>query len=314
MRPISGLACLDDEDGDGIVDKEDVCIEDRTIKDTVVFRNPSSVNLCAACQPPPDARGLNNTSPVWAVRAGGREVLQLANSRATLALGLHSYAGIDYRWPGLQHSACSSGTLYVADREDDDWVGFVFSYQVTVEEGSHPLQSANTFYAFLSAKQCCGPALSPGQRGKLRRQVDLLKRPSPSAHQGPWRLVRVNSTTGVDTRHLARAVVALRSVRDQTTVLWTDPGRQGWRSRLSVRWLLQHRPREARLRVRLFQGGQEIVDTGVLEDVEGLMGGRVGLFCKSQVGSSPSSGPARLTWSGHTLRRGAATPTLTSTS
>ena len=27
----------------------------------------------------------------------------------------------------------------------------------------------------------------------------------------------------------------------------------------------------------------QIVDTGVLEDVEGLMGGRLGLFCKSQV-------------------------------
>ena len=33
----------------------------------------------------------------------------------------------------------------------------------------------------------------------------------------------MNSTTGVATRHLARAVVALRSVRDQTMVLW--PGR-----------------------------------------------------------------------------------------
>ena len=27
----------------------------------------------------------------------------------------------------------------------------------------------------------------------------------------------------------------------------------------------------------------QIVDTGVLEDVEGLVGGRLGLFCKSQV-------------------------------
>jgi len=36
------------------------------------------------------------------------------------------------------------------------------------------------------------------------------------------------------------------------------------------------------MRIRLFQGGKEIVDTGVLEDVEGLVGGRLGLFCKSQ--------------------------------
>ena len=103
------------------------------------------------------------------------------------------------------------------------------------------LQSANTFYALLSAKHCCGPTLSAGQRGKLRRQVDIfltlsekLKHISIAHLQGPWRLVRVNSTTGVSTRHLARAVVALRSVRDQTMVLWTDPVRQGWRSRQPV--------------------------------------------------------------------------------
>ena len=61
---------------------------------------------------------------------------------------------------------------------------------------------------------------------------------------------------------------------------------------------MQHRPQEARVRVRLYAGGREvrrwegsgwsqespqIEDTGVLEDVEGLMGGRVGVFCKSQV-------------------------------
>ena len=31
------------------------------------------------------------------------------------------------------------------------------------------------------------------------------------------------------------AVVALRSVRDQTMVLWTDPQRQGWNSQQPVR-------------------------------------------------------------------------------
>ena len=80
------------------------------------------------------------------------------------------------------------------------------------------------------------------------------------------------------------AVVALRSVRDQTMVLWTDPQRQGWNSqqpvRLSqnrdgrtiilcikhfwtspqVRWMIQHRPQEARMRIRLFQGGKEASD------------------------------------------------------
>ena len=67
----------------------------------------------------------------------------------------------------------------MADKEDDDWVGLVFSYQVVVGMRRDQLantfyfllQSANTFYALLSAKHCCGPTLSAGQRGKLRRQV-----------------------------------------------------------------------------------------------------------------------------------------------
>ena len=36
-------------------------------------------------------------------RAKGRELVQLANSRATIALGLHVYQGVDYRLTGLLH-------------------------------------------------------------------------------------------------------------------------------------------------------------------------------------------------------------------
>ena len=92
-----GLACLDDEDGDGVKDKDDACMEDANIKDSIVFRHPSSVNLCAECNPPRGARGPNSTSPVWVTRGGGREVVQLANSRATIALGIHAYTGVDFR-------------------------------------------------------------------------------------------------------------------------------------------------------------------------------------------------------------------------
>ena len=111
-----GLACLDDEDGDGVKDKDDVCMEDANIKDSIVFRDPSSVNLCAECNPPVGARGPNSTHPVWVTRGGGREVVwlqiyllglfdrdfvyqvvQLANARATIALGVHTYSGVDFR-------------------------------------------------------------------------------------------------------------------------------------------------------------------------------------------------------------------------
>ena len=87
------------------------------------------------------------------------------------------------------------GTLYVGDTVDDDWVGIIFSYQ-----------SLNRFYALISAKQ------SPGNHKTLVK--------------GGWRLVRVGSTTGGDTSHLAAAIVSTQSVRNQTTILWSDPARQ----------------------------------------------------------------------------------------
>ena len=103
-----GLACLDDEDGDGVKDKDDVCMEDANIKDSIVFKHPSSVNLCADCNPPIGARGPNSTSPVWVTRGGGREVVQLANSRATIALGIHTYSGVDFRWKEKKGSLSDS--------------------------------------------------------------------------------------------------------------------------------------------------------------------------------------------------------------
>ena len=46
-----------------------MCMDDRTIKDNRVFQNTSTVNLCADCNPPLGARGLNNTTPVWVTRS-----------------------------------------------------------------------------------------------------------------------------------------------------------------------------------------------------------------------------------------------------
>ena len=87
------------------------------------------------------------------------------------------------------------GTLYIADTADDDWVGIIFSYQ-----------SLNSFYALISAKQSAGH--------------------QHTHDKGGWRLVRVVSSTGGETSHLAAAIVATKSVRDQTTVLWSDTDRQ----------------------------------------------------------------------------------------
>ena len=88
------------------------------------------------------------------------------------------------------------GTLYVDDTSDDDWVGLIFSYQ-----------SLEHFYALVSAKHT--PSNIPKTHDK-----------------GPWRLVRVRSSTGATSSHLSAAIVNLQPIKNQTSILWIDPSRQ----------------------------------------------------------------------------------------
>ena len=60
------------------------------------------------------------------------------------------------------------GTMMVDTNSDDDFIGFVFSYQ-----------DSSNFYVVYSAKH--------GQRSRWHRT---------KYRQGPWRIVRVNSKTG----------------------------------------------------------------------------------------------------------------------
>ena len=56
---------------------------------------------------------------------------QLLRSESTLTPGLTSGERLpDPLFICDKQNLALSGTLYVADKEDDDWVGLVFSYQV----------------------------------------------------------------------------------------------------------------------------------------------------------------------------------------
>ena len=65
-------------------------------------------------------------------------------------------------------------------------------------------------------------------------------------------------------------------------LLWKDPRNVGWREKVAYRWLLLHRPKIGLIRLRIFEGENMVADTGNVFD-DSLKGGRLGVFCFSQV-------------------------------
>ena len=76
----------------------------------------------------------------------------------------------------------------------------------------------------------------------------------------------------------------LQDVAGQTKVIWKDPKYQGWKPKTSYRVYIQHRPKKGIIRLNIFEGQVEIIDSGDVIDT-GLSGGRVGVFTCSQPNS-----------------------------
>ena len=180
-----------------------------------------------------DVKGCG-VRPNWEFRDEGKEIWQGLNSRAAVAIGKDRLSAVDF-----------SGTIFVETEADDDFVGFVFSFQ-----------DSSNFYVVYSAKH------------------------SNVAKQGPWRITRVASTTG-PSLELNAALWSPESVEGQTEILWKDPLGHGWKTKMPYRFSLQHRPINGTIRLQIYEGSSELFDTGDLVS-PGLAGGRVGVFCYSQ--------------------------------
>lgn len=229
-----GDACKGDFDGDGIPDIDDVCPDNRKVYSTD-FRSYQTIAL--------DPKGTSQIDPKWIIFNNGSEILQMNNSDPGLAVGYHQFGGVDFE-----------GTFFVDTAIDDDYAGFVFSYQ----DNSH-------FYVVM---------------WKKNYQDYWEEKPFLARAQPGIQLKLVKSKTGPG-RYLRNSLWHTGSTPDQVKLLWTDPKNKGWKEHAAYRWLLLHRPNIGLIRLRIFEKDQLVADSGNIFDST-LKGGRLGVFCFSQ--------------------------------
>ena len=164
----------------------------------------------------------------------GAEILQTLNSDPGLAIGQDAVEGVDFE-----------GTFFVNTPIDDDYVGFVFSFQ-----------SNSRFYVVMWKKR-----MQRYWEGKPFKAV---------AHPG-IQLKLINSVEGPGT-WLRNAMWHTGHTENHVKLLWQDPEQQGWKSKVTVtfvemysrhglswlfnsiqvayRWMLIHRPKIGLIRLR----------------------------------------------------------------
>ncbi|KAK3096942.1 hypothetical protein FSP39_005000 [Pinctada imbricata] len=229
-----GDKCDNDTDGDGYADMEDVCPENAAIHSTD-FRNFRTVVL--------DPVGDSQIDPDWQIHHDGAEIVQVKNSDPGLAVTEHAFSGVDF-----------SGTFFVNSDVDDDYAGFVFSYQ-----------DSSSFYC-----------------------VMWKKSPQTYWHPTPFRAVAepgiqlklIKSATGPG-EYLRNALWHTGDTENEVKLLWQDPRNEGWKEKTAYRWELIHRPNIGLIRILVFEKTKLIADSGNVYDAT-LRGGKLGVFCFSQ--------------------------------
>ncbi|KAF2895302.1 hypothetical protein ILUMI_10876 [Ignelater luminosus] len=234
-----------DLDENGVGDMCDVDLEGYDIVDTHTCSNNliyavNFTNFRTVMLGPQDDSQINSS---WSAYAKGAELLQKANSDPSLAVGYHSFEDVDFE-----------GTFYVDTDIDDDYIGFVFSYQ-----------NYKRFYTVMWKKS---------------KQTYWNAKPFRAIAESGIQLKLVNSTTGPG-ELFRNALWHTGDTESQVKLLWKDPDNLGWKPKTSYRYLLLHRPRIGLIRFRLFEGKDIIVDSGNIFD-KTLQGGRLGVLSFSQ--------------------------------
>ncbi|XP_059173537.1 cartilage oligomeric matrix protein-like isoform X2 [Physella acuta] len=229
-----GDVCERDNDGDGFDDPVDVCPDNGKIYATD-FRAFQTVIL--------DPEGDSQIDPNWIVLNDGAEIVQTMNSDPGLAVSYNAFSGVDF-----------SGTFFVNTEVDDDYAGFVFSYQ-----------DSSKFYAVMWKKQS---------------QTYWQASPFRAVAEPGIQLKLVNSTTGPG-QIMRNALWHTGDTSNQVKLLWKDPRNVGWKEKTAYRWELIHRPTRGLIRILLFENMNLVADSKNIYD-NTLKGGRLGVFCFSQ--------------------------------
>ncbi|KAK7501595.1 hypothetical protein BaRGS_00007026 [Batillaria attramentaria] len=229
-----GDVCQDDNDGDGYDDVYDVCPDNGEIYATD-FRAFQTVVL--------DPEGDSQIDPNWIVLNQGAEIVQTMNSDPGIAISYNAFSGVDF-----------SGTFFINTEVDDDYAGFIFSYQ-----------DSSSFYVVM-----------------WKKSTQTYWHPTPFravAEPGiQMKLVRSDSGPG---EILRNALWHTGNTTNQVKLLWQDPRNVGWKDKTAYRWELIHRPAYGLLRVLFFEETELVADSGNVYDYD-LKGGRLGVFCFSQ--------------------------------
>ncbi|KAJ8963403.1 hypothetical protein NQ318_018882, partial [Aromia moschata] len=204
-----GDRCQGNYDDDPSPNAEDICPNNSLIYKTD-FSKYQTVVL--------DPEGDSQVDPNWEIYNQGAEILQTINSDPGLAVGHDKFYGVDFE-----------GTFFVETEIDDDYVGFIFSYQ-----------SNRKFYTVMWKKNA----------------QDYWQVEPFSAHAEPGIQIKVvNSETGPG-KMLRNALWKTGNTPGQVRTLWTDPRNAGWKEKTSYRWFLIHRPSIGLIRLKIFEGGQ----------------------------------------------------------
>ena len=180
-----GDQCDDDHDGDGTNNLLDNCPNNSRVSVTD-FNNIQEIAL--------DPHGTSQRDSEWVILNEGAEILQTQNSDPGLAIGQDKIGGVDFE-----------GTFFVNTQRDDDYVGFVFSYQ-----------SNSKFYVVMWKKW---------------KQMYWKTQPFTAIAKEGIQLKLVDSIDGPGT-WLRNAMWHTGNTRDQVKLLWEDPKQQGWESKV----------------------------------------------------------------------------------